>query len=128
MDGTATTTIMSRREAHAKGLVRFFTGKSCGHGHVSERYVSTGGCIACLTQTFKRRVNPWTKELEPYVTERLWCPATFNPQHRALLRHYLQRCIAQFTRDNGLSTPGLETAFHQMEERLPNLQDPREYL
>jgi len=40
--------IVERRKAIESGLPRFYTGKTCKHGHVSERYTSTGGCIACL--------------------------------------------------------------------------------
>jgi hypothetical protein len=40
--------ISSRTVARAAGLKRFFTGRPCKHGHLSERYVSTGSCIACL--------------------------------------------------------------------------------
>ena len=38
--------IVNRAEAKEKGLSRYFTGKPCKHGHVSERYVH-GGCIEC---------------------------------------------------------------------------------
>ena len=41
-------TIISREEAIAKGLNRYFTGKPCKHGHVSERCVRDGNrCITC---------------------------------------------------------------------------------
>lgn len=40
-------TVISRAEAHAQGLRRFYTGKPCKYGHDSQRFVSTGGCCAC---------------------------------------------------------------------------------
>ena len=40
--------IVRRRQALAIGMTRYFTGKPCSVGHVSERYVSTRGCIQCL--------------------------------------------------------------------------------
>lgn len=40
-------TLISRAEARALGLKRYFTGKSCKHGHLCERQVSTGTCIKC---------------------------------------------------------------------------------
>lgn len=40
-------TPISREEARAKRLKRYFDGKACRKGHVAERYVSYGGCIAC---------------------------------------------------------------------------------
>lgn len=39
--------IMSRVEAKAAGLARYLTGKPCKHGHVAERYASTGVCVTC---------------------------------------------------------------------------------
>lgn len=40
--------LISREEAKALGLKRYFTGNPCPKGHVSERFVSTFQCCACL--------------------------------------------------------------------------------
>ena len=39
--------IISRQDAIAKGLKRYFTGKPCKHGHVAERFVGSRVCTAC---------------------------------------------------------------------------------
>src|SRR5882762_7363285 len=39
--------IITRSEAKASGLLRYFTGKPCKHGHVEERLVSNGACLQC---------------------------------------------------------------------------------
>jgi hypothetical protein len=39
--------IISREEAIEQGLMRFFTGEPCPHGHIAERYTSCGKCIPC---------------------------------------------------------------------------------
>lgn len=39
---------ISRLDASARGMKRFYTGIKCLKGHDSPRYVSTGQCIACL--------------------------------------------------------------------------------
>lgn len=39
---------ISKSDAKAAGLTRYCTGRPCLHGHFSERYVSTGGCVECL--------------------------------------------------------------------------------
>jgi len=39
--------IISRAEAKAKGLKRYFTGKPCKHGHVAERVVVNATCVEC---------------------------------------------------------------------------------
>jgi len=41
--------IITRKEARAKGLKRYFTGKPCKHGHVAERFVS-GPCVECAQE------------------------------------------------------------------------------
>lgn len=39
--------IITRKEAKARGLMRYFTGKACSRGHVEERRTSTGVCVRC---------------------------------------------------------------------------------
>ena len=45
--------IIKRNDAHAAGLRRFYTGKPCKYGHSAERFVTTGGCVACNAQRSK---------------------------------------------------------------------------
>jgi hypothetical protein len=42
--------IISRAEAKSQGLVRYYTGKPCCRGHVSERYSRNGACLACIRE------------------------------------------------------------------------------
>ena len=39
--------LVTRAEAKTRGITRYFTGKQCKYGHVSERTTSDGQCIAC---------------------------------------------------------------------------------
>jgi 5-methylcytosine-specific restriction endonuclease McrA len=39
-----------RKQARESGLKRYFTGNPCKHGHVAERFVSSGGCVACAIE------------------------------------------------------------------------------
>lgn len=39
--------IVTRDEALARGLKRYFTGKPCKHGHVAERHSADGACYEC---------------------------------------------------------------------------------
>lgn len=41
--------IVSRADARARGLTRYFTGHPCSHGHVAERVTANGVCVACKT-------------------------------------------------------------------------------
>jgi hypothetical protein len=49
--------LMSRKEALALGLTRYFTGRPCTHGHICERSVSQETCLECL-RVIKRRKRP----------------------------------------------------------------------
>jgi hypothetical protein len=42
--------VITRAQAKAKRLDRFFTGTPCRHGHLAQRYVSNTTCIACSVQ------------------------------------------------------------------------------
>jgi hypothetical protein len=50
--------IISRKDAKQRGLKRYFTGDSCAHGHVSERRVGNGECLACAVI----RLSAWRAE------------------------------------------------------------------
>lgn len=42
--------VVPRHAAIAAGLAKYFTGKPCKHGHISERNAGSGTCIACKTE------------------------------------------------------------------------------
>lgn len=50
--------IISKAEARSQGLPRYFTGKPCRRGHVSERYAGNGNCCDCK----KLRADAWEAE------------------------------------------------------------------
>lgn len=52
---------ISKKEAKAAGLKRFFTGDLCKHGHVAERHVSSSQCFECSREKQKR---PSVKEFK----------------------------------------------------------------
>jgi len=39
--------VIGRREALDQGLTKYFTGKACIFGHLSERFAINGNCTAC---------------------------------------------------------------------------------
>jgi len=57
--------IILRKEARKLGLKRYFTGKSCKHGHVTERLVDRGDCLECKRIKWKR----WCKKNPEYYKE-----------------------------------------------------------
>lgn len=46
--------IISRKEALAKGLPRYFTGKPCRNGHIAERKTNKAECIQCKLESRRR--------------------------------------------------------------------------
>jgi len=46
--------VITRKEAKAQGLKRYFTGVACKHGHTSERSVSSKGCFSCVSDRHKK--------------------------------------------------------------------------
>jgi len=42
--------VISRKDAQAQGLKRYYTGIPCKRGHLSERYASSGDCITCALE------------------------------------------------------------------------------
>lgn len=53
-----TTLPSSRAEALIAGVKRYFTGKTCKHGHVAQRSTSTGGCVLCQRTWHEARRTP----------------------------------------------------------------------
>lgn len=45
--------IVDRATAKSRGLLRYYTGVPCKHGHVSERYTSAANCIECTVLGLK---------------------------------------------------------------------------
>lgn len=55
--------IISLHEAKIAGLIRYYTGVPCIHGHDSERLVSERSCIRCMLVRKKRRRPSRRREL-----------------------------------------------------------------
>ena len=67
-DDTEEKKVITRAQAKALGLSRYFTGKPCKHGHVAERKVSNTKCIVCYNEEHKMRLRKLRKEKpEQYV-------------------------------------------------------------
>jgi hypothetical protein len=72
-------TPISREEARAAGLKRYFTGVPCAHGHVAEREVSGCRCVECGRATGKTYY--WQHRDQRRAASRAWFKA--NPEKRA---------------------------------------------
>ena len=63
--------IITRKEAKANGLKKYFTGKPCQRGHISERTFPNGDCLKCMpvqqknyyaTESGKAKINAGNKK------------------------------------------------------------------
>lgn len=56
--------ILSRKEARTLGRTRYFTSKSCKHGHTVERLTSNATCVRCvLNRPHRWKKTNWKKHL-----------------------------------------------------------------
>lgn len=91
--------IISRAEAKARGLDRYFSGRLCPKGHISERYTTNGRCVQCTLEDSAQaysddpqRVKKWRDlqdplELRAKDAEKTRRAYWRNPEHfRALAR------------------------------------------
>ena len=80
---------ISRTDARAQGLSRYFTGKPCKRGHIAERILASGTCIECSKiieakylakpeTIVKRKAYGVTYRAKPDIKER-----RATPEHRA---------------------------------------------
>lgn len=86
--------LVSRAEAQAFGKKRFYTGRACCNGHNTERYTSTGGCIACLDWKWRSIKHQLHEDvLKLYIR----VPGTMSDDKRAELAKWLQdTCVPAF--------------------------------
>ena len=56
--------IISRQEAKANGLSRYFTSEVCKLEHRVERYVSSGECVICASKRGKKRYEENSEEIK----------------------------------------------------------------
>lgn len=74
--------VIKKRDAKAQGLKKYFTGKPCKNGHLSERLVSDGHCIECKSEnTRKRRESGYFRQ---YQANRY----ANDPEYRAKLKEW----------------------------------------
>lgn len=72
LDKTYDVAIEIRKEAKALGLKRYSPGYSCVRGHASDRWVSTGDCIACHNERYRDR---YWKGRERPISRMAVCPS-----------------------------------------------------
>lgn len=91
---------ISMTAARAVGLIRYFTGKPCKNGHVSERFVGNRQCVECG----RDRNNRFYAERQDEQRERGREYYQANKEARCYYaknnRDKSRRAVAKWTRDN----------------------------
>lgn len=75
-------TPISRKDAQAKGLPKYFTGKPCRRGHIAERYVA-GACCECVLQRKKKLYQQNRNSVLAYIKVQGAIYRAANPEKRA---------------------------------------------
>lgn len=87
--------IISRDEAHKAQQKYYFTGRPCKNGHTSPRYVSTSGCIDCLSR-HRLRINSFSHDLVAYSNV-FWRSKRLTNEQVKAMDVYVQQCIDYYT-------------------------------
>lgn len=82
--------IISRAEAKARGLKRYFTGKLCCNGHLCERRVDNWNCLQC-ENTQRRRQYAANPEKNREREQRRWNDPIYREKKKASQRAYYRR-------------------------------------
>lgn len=75
--------VINRAKAKRLKLKRFFTGKPCIQGHISERWTLAGGCVACFKEMRQKNAvtgGPWSngKSTHPF-RHKAWYARRYYP-------------------------------------------------
>lgn len=90
--------LLSRQEAIASGLKRYFTGVPCRNGHIAERYALKSSCVECERERLAdyvksdgreaklNRVNKWRKASRDEIRAKEQAAHLKDPRRRKARR------------------------------------------
>ncbi len=102
-----------KKQAKAAGHTHYFTGRTCKHGHVSPRYVSSGQCVLCQQLAYE---NGDIKDLES--------PEALTQEERLLKRKQYRQ---QYWLDNKERLSRLHTEWYRKNRKKENERDRKRY-
>ena len=82
--------IVTRDEARAAGLKRYFDGQPCVHGHLAQRQTTNRKCLACKRLNSKEYMDAWIAKNRDKVRE---YGRKYSRSHRAQTRAYYEQNI-----------------------------------
>lgn len=78
--------IITRSDAMARGLNKYFTGKPCPKGHVAQRYVQSSACQACVSHNAAQARDAYAASQDPRRQDRAaFARETVMVRHRVPL-------------------------------------------
>lgn len=96
--------IITRAEAKALGLKRYFDGSPCGAGHISQRYSSTGRCCACARAQAIRWARENKDKLRAYRVKEYALNAKKEKERvrefRLQNKDYVRKCNVEWAANN----------------------------
>lgn len=108
--------VVLRSEAKHLGLTRYFTGKQCKHGHVSERLTCDGGCITCKSE---RQSLYWrTSEKARAKDKRSYAKRKQDPE---FLKKKAEQNLQLYYDDHEAGKERLRQAYKKLKVKNPNL-------
>lgn len=97
MNSSASTKeIILRKDAERLGLKRYFTGKPCKRGHISEYFVKGSCCTCALIRIQEKRKDPEFRKTE---VKRELEKRKINPEYKAKRSETSRRCHAKKRKD-----------------------------
>lgn len=76
--------VLKRRHAQKIGLKRYFTGKPCSQGHISERYTCDKKCVACHLDISRKRYENHSESINAGRRGKPQAPRVFTPKQVAV--------------------------------------------
>lgn len=83
---------ISKREAVAKGLRVYNTGKPCKHGHISDRYVLSGMCVECSRERGRNRLCEGNAIWHKSEGHCWYCGRHLHPKNMHV-DHFVPKCL-----------------------------------
>lgn len=86
--------IISKKDAISLGLKRYFTGKPCKRGHISERNTSKSTCLECKRLHYRKNKEYYSKKAKEYYLENKELISIKNKRNQArkdYQREYIEK-------------------------------------
>jgi len=91
--------VISLKNAKKKGISKYFTGKPCDNGHISERYIG-GNCLVCQEKYYQENKKFISERMKQYREENKEHLAKYNKQYRQENKEYYSERKKQYYQEN----------------------------